>query len=393
MRKHSSKPVGVLIAVMIAITIQCSNANAAWGDFDTSFGFQGAVFEPDAGYRPAQVLVTADGKVLVSGTRTTPTGQFLFLRRYLSNGAADLSFGSGGVATGPSTNSWGSEFQRHSIVVLPNGKIALSARVNGYHAIWQLIATGKNDRTFGTNGLVSFTQYQTDSRFPELVVQNGKLLIGFRKLEVADKPVTLIRINANGTIDQTFGNAGEAITTIKGEPSASTESGIVVEADGKITVSGNKTIATFGLDRLLANGKPDRSFAPVDSSEFGTAALPGLIKYGAGKYVFLTQNSGLTFNIQKFSASGVFESALYLDLYPYAPCPRILATQSDGKVVVGPGNRLFRFNSAIVYGSAEILECQYLQGFEGIAVLQPDNKIVAAGVYNNLMTIVRLSAN
>lgn len=106
MGKYAAKVVGFVIAVTISMTIQCSNVIAAWGDFDTSFGFQGAVFEPDAGYRPGGVLVMADGKILISGTRTTPTARNLFLRRYLSNGGPDMSFGSGGEASGPSTAPW-----------------------------------------------------------------------------------------------------------------------------------------------------------------------------------------------------------------------------------------------------------------------------------------------
>jgi len=67
MKRH----LGILMIAFAAVAF-APNASAAWGDYDTTFGFLGAVVDDVANYRPNGVAVQADGKILVTGYRILP---------------------------------------------------------------------------------------------------------------------------------------------------------------------------------------------------------------------------------------------------------------------------------------------------------------------------------
>ncbi|EKQ70832.1 hypothetical protein OsccyDRAFT_1137 [Leptolyngbyaceae cyanobacterium JSC-12] len=66
------------------------------GTLDTSFGNNGTVVTPSAGFAHS-ITLQDDGKLLVAGT--TLGGSSFALGRYTNDGRLDSSFGAGGIVT------------------------------------------------------------------------------------------------------------------------------------------------------------------------------------------------------------------------------------------------------------------------------------------------------
>jgi uncharacterized delta-60 repeat protein len=199
-----------LAVIASALSIYSIPTNAAWGSFDTSFGFQGSTIDTVTGHHPQGVALQMDGKILVTGYRTTQvSGDRFFLRRYLSNGQLDTAFGTNGAAIGPETNTISTEYRGDRIVVQANGKIAISGWANGSCAVWQFNSNGKPDKTFGVDGLQVLSNYPVIANaYPEMNIQNGKLLLSVRKQVGNDRRVVLIRLTFDWTARHPFRHFG-----------------------------------------------------------------------------------------------------------------------------------------------------------------------------------------
>jgi uncharacterized delta-60 repeat protein len=387
-----------LAAIAMVVLIQTLDTKAAWGDFDTSFGFQGAAADMVTGHHPRSVALLPDGKrILVTGHRTASgSGDRFFLRRYLPNGQLDTAFGTNGAAIGPETNSLATLYRGDSIAVQADGKIAVAGWANGYYAVWQFQSNGKPDRTFGVNGLQILTSYPViGGSYPEMNIHNGRLLLSLRKQIGGDLRVVLVKLTLSGSIDSAFGNSGESLTRIWGGYRGF---GTVVEADLKITVGGVKFDDVYdkGLERKLANGQDDPAFSPPAISSFGIIS-PGLVKMTNGKYAMRwgnpASNGSVTLMLEKFGSNGVLESGLSpYNQYPTEGCPEVFTNQNDGKLIVQYLGLLFRTNNELDGSSIEINDCSNLGGLSIIAraAIQSDDKMVVAGVYNGYLMLARL---
>ena len=87
----------ILIATLV-LSVFSANSSGAWGDYDTTFGSLGIASDGITSHYPEGVAVQADGKILVTGFRYVSGKKRFFLRRYLSNGQVDTSFGNNGSA-------------------------------------------------------------------------------------------------------------------------------------------------------------------------------------------------------------------------------------------------------------------------------------------------------
>jgi len=388
------------LAIALTVIFLPLETKAAWGDFDPTFGSNGTVIDPVTGYIPKSLAIQPDGKILVTGYRILITGgrgRGFFLRRYLSNGQLDASFGKNGAATFTDPTLINSDYEGEKILVQANGKIAVAGRADDFYAVWQFTSSGKGDTAFGQNGLQILTSYQRDHRAPDLNIQSGKLLLTFPKIGAGGEPIMLIRLNSNGAIDQTFGNFGESLTNLQGIINGSDcNFGTVVESDGKITIGG-KTAEDYvskELVRKLSDGSPDPTFFPTPSSIYvGMMAPSGLIKLSNSKYLIISLNlggPGASTGLDLFSAKGFYETSS--SLFDIGSCPAILTNQSDGKILIQLTGPLFRIDADL--GSQEWINCQNLQGVQWQrGAIQTDDKIVVAGVYNDNLFLARLLPN
>jgi uncharacterized delta-60 repeat protein len=234
------------------------------GTLDNSFGTNGiAVISAGELSNAARDLVLLpDGKVVVVGLAATETNSFEhMIMRLNTNGTLDNTFGSGGV-TISSLSSSTSEFL-DGVALQADGKlIAVGAYYNGSSsdiAIVRYNANGTVDNTFGTNGMVSVDAFGATDRATDVVLAaDGKIVASALVSENGTSKTAVVRFTATGEVDNTFG--GDGLVVVDGYSYAEA-SYVDLQTDGKVLVGG--TLGSSGeiaVVRLETNGAFDASF-------------------------------------------------------------------------------------------------------------------------------------
>lgn len=248
----------------------------------------------------------------------------------------------------------GSYSTGESTAIQIDGKIVVGATsIVGTDADISLIrykADGSLDSTFNNNGFVSTDINNTGDYVTAITIQpDGKILAcGYSIDAASNKSIVLIRCNSNGTLDNTFGNAGKVSTTYA--PATNYGQDILVQQDGKIVVIGyvqdtNSTYQMIVL-RYLTNGVLDSSFnnVGIKSIDFG-----GLSSYGMsiaqqidGKLVavgYYNQTAGNTkIALARLNTDGSFDTTFDSDGMQTSSLNACVGNkvklQVDGKIVV-----------------------------------------------------------
>jgi uncharacterized delta-60 repeat protein len=168
----------------------------------------------------------------------------------------------------------------------PDYKVLLAGHADtgaGYDfGIIRLNANGVLDETFGGTGKVVFPVGLGDEQVYAMAVQaNGYVLIAGRGLAGSDPSngdYAVMRLTAEGALDTSFGDAGTALIAIgTGDDIGQS---IAVQADGKIVIGGssfNGSDYDFSAVRLNPDGSLDETF---DNQRFGHARWIGRIHRG-----------------------------------------------------------------------------------------------------------------
>jgi uncharacterized delta-60 repeat protein len=233
----------------------------AGGKLDRSFGTLGggtvtAVGNPQYGNvdpygitAPRAVALTTGGNIVVAGEAgaSATNGAFALLE-YGPTGKLDPRFGTNGVAltrvSAGGAGAWpagvplgpGAGAGASAVVLLPNGRLLVAgyAQPNDFTAgariaLARYLPNGTLDTTFGSAGIVVTPLYTAGSDDPPVdlvAIAGGKFLVGPH-----NGYTTIARINANGSLDPTFGSGGTINPKIQYES-------LLVQPDGKIIVAG-----------------------------------------------------------------------------------------------------------------------------------------------------------
>jgi uncharacterized delta-60 repeat protein len=240
------------------------------GSLDTTFGTAGKVFTGSAvgTDRAYAVLMQPDGKIVVAGHMVASNGinNDFAVARYLSTGAPDTSFGSGGVAT---LNIGARDFA-YAAALQADGSIVVAGEVGDDTAdpsdvgVARFTSAGVPDSTFGTDGAVrlDYSGIDESDEAESIAVQaDGKIVLAGFVLSGVTLDYMVARLHTDGTRDTTFGNGGHVITPF----GAGQDFGraVAIQSDGAIVVAGSAssgTVTDFGLARYLASGTLDTSF-------------------------------------------------------------------------------------------------------------------------------------
>ena len=241
------------------------------GSLDTNFGNAGMV-TTDVGHDDygMSMLIQPDDKILVAGETWFDSGNSDFaLVRYNANGSLDTSFGIAGKVT----TDFNYRDQGSSMTIQSDGKIIVVGESNGDFALARYNIDGSLDKTFSGDGKVTTDIGKYDFGGGVTIQNDGKILvIGsayaiqdslFHTLsdsslildETGNSDFALVRYNADGSLDTSFGNGGKVTTDFGGTDFAT---GVAVLADGKIVVSGTSN-GNFALARYNSDGSLDTS--------------------------------------------------------------------------------------------------------------------------------------
>jgi uncharacterized delta-60 repeat protein len=255
------------------------------GVLDATFGSGG--FSDNAfptGGSPSDVVIQPDGMIVVVGYFVVGTSGDFAVARFDSAGYLDATFGSGGTVTtafGPNYDS------ANAVALQADGKIVVAGLVNqGAAPAFGLVryeSNGSLDAGFGAGGLVTNDVTPNfDSAFDVVVEPSGAILVGgLSSAGLGTSPV-LVRYDAAGALDASFGSGGVAPQTL---PPGGQIWGIALQADGKILVSG---VGALAVARLDDTGALDPTFG-----EGGAIEYPGIAPVGFAYDIAVQPNGSI----------------------------------------------------------------------------------------------------
>jgi uncharacterized delta-60 repeat protein len=246
------------------------------GTIDTSFGVNGV--SEVSGFRGSDLDLMDDGRIVAAGTVLTP-GNFDFeVVRFNPDGSLDSTFGNGGRTF---TDLSGMRDDGRAVSVTSDGKIVVAGFSSGpsgglNFALARYSSDGTLDTSFGNGGKVITDFSGFPETISELAIQKDGKYVAVGETEsfarvIEDPecgcPVTILRIdfaiaryNVDGSLDSGFGNGGKVAiqVTNPATDNASLARSVAIQRDGKIVVAG---IADgFGVVRLNKGGSLDSSF-------------------------------------------------------------------------------------------------------------------------------------
>ena len=153
-----------------------------------------------------------------------------------------------------------------AVKTLPNGKILATGGggqgINTFDfIIARFNANGTIDNSFGNNGYtITAIGSAGDSPLAMALQSDGKILVAGQTFNGSNLDFALVRYNENGSIDTTFGNNGITVSDFFGDIDRSAD--IALQLDGKIVVSGTSRNGSFGITtaRYSSDGMLDQSF-------------------------------------------------------------------------------------------------------------------------------------
>ncbi len=347
---------GVALVALSCLAYPVWHTLAAGGNLDTSFSSDGKYVLP---HSPSYLRSTKvpDVRIQIDPNNpqiekviapySNPTGSPLLdcisvlpydfaVTRLTSTGLRDTNFGVSGVRE-INFNTLGFTLGKGQVTALElqtNGKILVAGNLhdcpynsNSAAALARLTFDGDLDTSFGNGGRWAFLGI---SEVLDMTVQqDGKIiLVGRSKVSAASAwKSALWRINANGTIDTSFGTNG--FFSIAVWPDNSTASyadtyegfkSVYVESNGNIMALSSSPTAGYRLRRFTASGSLD-IYWHVNAAEgsFGNTIRPagsniwvvgakfiGGVKYGA---IFARQKSNGSADLTFAGGAGVALSA------------------------------------------------------------------------------------
>ena len=414
----------------VILTAAALPAFAAPGQLDTSFGSYGKVTTAigtaaDIGNSAA---IQADGKIVVAGKSHNGSNWDFAAARYLANGVLDQTFGgSGKVVTQVGTgNDIG-----NGVAIQKDGKIVVAGEThNGTNldfAVVRYNANGTLDTSFGGTGKVTVGYIETgyfgsgrdehdDYGCCVALQGDGKIVVagsagGDNNYNGTGDDIGVMRFNADGTLDTTFGG-GRVRTNIAGGSFGSKDvaRSVVVQGDGKIVVAGDHNdsytgTTSFAVVRYNADGSIDNDFGGYgivttgisDNLYGGKCVGRSMALQKDGKIVVAGQvlASDYNFAMARYNTYGTLDTSfnstgiVKTDFGNGDDDGFGVAVQADGKILVAGMSvgdfGLARYNTNgtldATFGTAGKVKTDFGSGFDSgnSILLQTDGRIVVAG--------------
>jgi uncharacterized delta-60 repeat protein len=197
------------------------------------------------------------------------------MRSFAQPGTLYSGFGTGGEVTTPVGSS--DEFIVSLARQLDDKIVAAGYSNNGTDndfAVVRYNADGSLDNTFGSGGIVT-TQVGSDNDNGEAVAiqTDGRIVVAGYSYNGSNYDFAVVRYNTNGNLDTTF--SGDGIDTFAIGDYDDKAMAVGIQTDGKIVVAGssyNGTDYEFAIVRLKSDGTFDNTFgtAGLTTTDFGS---------------------------------------------------------------------------------------------------------------------------
>jgi uncharacterized delta-60 repeat protein len=273
----------------------------------------------------------SDGKIIIGGVFTSYNGATMnHIARLNANGTIDATFN---IGTGANDNVF-------KTAIKSDGKIIIGGAFTSYNGtnrnrIALLNADGTLDATFnlgtGANDWIFTTTLLSDGR----IIIGGDFFYynGARKGRIA-------RLNADGTLDLAFNSGTGANSNVFTT---------AIQSNGKITIGGGFTSYNgsqrMNIARLNANGTLDNTFDPgagTNNDIWASAIqIDGKIIIGG----WFTSYNGTPINsIARLNTDGTLDNTFNIGTDPSGQIYSI-ALQGDGRIIIGGAYNSFNGSS------------------------------------------------
>ncbi|HZH33209.1 MAG TPA: delta-60 repeat domain-containing protein, partial [Pyrinomonadaceae bacterium] len=200
------------ISMVIALFFIFETTMSAAGVLDTAFGTNGkAIIQVGNSAQAKTGVIQPDGKILVAGdVYRDATRRDIVLVRYNPNGSPDTSFGDAGKVYTTISNR---DDLANGIALQPDGKIIVVGSTqpfdfaSGDFLVVRYNANGFLDSSFGADGVVIVNQSTNDFLNAVAVHPDGKI-VAVGGTSQNDGEAVILRLNPNGTPDSGFGDGG-----------------------------------------------------------------------------------------------------------------------------------------------------------------------------------------
>lgn len=284
----------------------------------------------------------------------------------------DLSFGSGtGLTLSDPTPEADSGKE---VLIQSDGKIIVAGDVRTnvsprYFGITRFNTDGTLDTTFGENGimLTDFNASVSNEGVAAAAIQPDDkiVVVGYVSIfSPGEGYFAIVRYNANGSLDTTFGNGGK-VTKAFGNMHINEATDVTITPDGKIVVSGryfaNGQNYQMGIVRLNSSGVEEASMVNQWGFTLGSSYVANAVRVqpdgkivGAGVYHANQSGTNNDLVIVRFNPGGTIDQS-FGTLGRYMPATgeneyfNDLEILPDGKIVACGTSQgeflLMRFNS------------------------------------------------
>ena len=428
-----------ILAAIVAPTAAAAGDRA--GDLDASFGSGGSVATtfsaPEDGISSSSaVAVQSDGKIIQVGGATfygsggSSNTDFAVVRLN-PDGSPDQGFN----ASGKVVTDIGTPADAATAVTLqPDGKILVAGQEQAAPAgpenlvVVRYTSDGQLDPSFGMGGIAIVSDPGfADFAYAIAVDANGGIVVAGLKGDQHGNDPMIIRLDASGVLDPSFGSSGETVINFRGAPENAGAYALAIQADGRIVIGGFTTTwsgdyvpSQFALARVTSDGSLDASFGTGGKvlTAFpgsGADSLTALTLQTDGKIVAVgdttSTNQNQKFAVARylvdgqldpsFGAGGLVSSGLSND---YASGAVGVAIQPDGRIDVGgSGGQGSDFEAARYEPDGSLDPTFGTNGFVDHhvdsnsfadvatgAALEPDGAVIVSGFSGTGFRVVRL---
>ena len=393
------------------------------GSPDYAFGDEGLVTTIVEGSSSIyDLFVQPDGKIVAGGISQPEEFELRHFgfARFNSDGSLDTSFGNGGKTY---VDLPGQYDYLRTLVPYPGGKILAAGEVEGVAAFVRLMPDGTPDADFGSNGQLKLTGAHAVNSL--VVLPDGKILSSDVYEVWSDGYYFAVRRQLpNGEVDTSF--SGDGVAGVKVGTLYANVSDLLVDANQRIVLAGSqrtgKALDT-AVGRLNADGTVDstfgnggvatESFEQYDDGAYVAAFGPGgkivlagypvLSRFTAEGDLDLSFGSG-----GKVETEGILKSSNTIHTMALQPDGKILAFgpvdkgECDECQVHDWGLARFHPDGSLdrTFGNYGILRIDLIEDswdYDGAMLLQPDGKILLggtaasfSGAYSNRFVLMRL---
>ncbi|MDC7994927.1 T9SS type A sorting domain-containing protein [Altibacter sp. HG106] len=231
------------------------------GTVDLSFGTGGSTYIEVPEGTIKKMMVVENGKILLVGTSYINDALYIEMRRFLEDGAVDVTYGDNGykrtlVAANEDELVNIEFFEGHFYLFMK-----MASPTNSFARIAKVDLEGNLDMSFGVSGAIVQYFVPGPLRILGHVTEDGILLARTSNLCLSGQQRTLHRFLFDGTVDQGFGNKGSIpIEGVHFFPNK-----IMVQPNGRYLLSGNTSECFethfYTVKRYFSNGAIDTSFA------------------------------------------------------------------------------------------------------------------------------------